>query len=253
MKILISPAKSLDFESKIPTNDFSEIPFLEQTKVLSQKMDLKSKDDLKKLMNISDQLAELNYQRFQDFSFPFTKENARQAVYSFSGDVYKGLDVYTLPEEHIDSMQNSLRILSGFYGLLKPLDLIQPYRLEMGTSLKVNSSNNLYEFWGSSITDYLNQEMVKDELLVNLASKEYFKAVQSKNLQASLVTPIFKDYKNGKLKIISFFAKKARGQMARYILDNGIETLNELKGFDIDGYGFSTEYTLNENEPVFVR
>ena len=253
MKILISPAKSLDFESKIPTNDFSEIPFLEQTKELSQKMDLKSKDDLKKLMNISDQLAELNYQRFQDFSFPFTKENARQAVYSFSGDVYKGLDVYTLPEEHIDSMQNSLRILSGFYGLLKPLDLIQPYRLEMGTSLKVNSSNNLYEFWGSSITDYLNQEMAKEELLVNLASKEYFKAVQSKKLKATLVTPIFKDYKNGKLKIISFFAKKARGQMARYILDNGIETLNELKGFDIDGYGFSAEYTLNENEPVFVR
>lgn len=253
MKILISPAKSLDFESKIATNDFSEIPFLKQTKVLSQKMDLKSKDDLKKLMNISDQLAELNYQRFQDFSFPFTKENARQAVYSFSGDVYKGLDVYTLPEEHIDSMQNSLRILSGFYGLLKPLDLIQPYRLEMGTSLKVNSSNNLYEFWGSSITDYLNQEMAKEELLVNLASKEYFKAVQSKKLKATLVTPIFKDYKNGKLKIISFFAKKARGQMARYILDNGIETLNELKGFDIDGYGFSAEYTLNENEPVFVR
>ncbi|MDA7550092.1 peroxide stress protein YaaA [Flavobacteriaceae bacterium] len=253
MKILISPAKSLDFESKIPTNDFSEIPFLKQTKVLSQKMDLKSKDDLKKLMNISDQLAELNYQRFQDFSFPFTKENARQAVYSFSGDVYKGLDVYTLPEEHIDSMQNSLRILSGFYGLLKPLDLIQPYRLEMGTSLKVNSSNNLYEFWGSSITDYLNQEMAKEELLVNLASKEYFKAVQSKKLKATLVTPIFKDYKNGKLKIISFFAKKARGQMARYILDNEIETLNELKGFDIDGYGFSAEYTLNENEPVFVR
>lgn len=253
MKILISPAKSLDFESKIPTNDFSNIPFLEQTKELSQKMDLKSKDDLKKLMNISDQLAELNYQRFQDFSYPFTKENARQAVYSFSGDVYKGLDVYTLSEEHIDSMQNSLRILSGFYGLLKPLDLIQPYRLEMGTSLKVNSSNNLYEFWGSSITDYLNQEMAKEELLVNLASKEYFKAVQSKKLKATLVTPIFKDYKNGKLKIISFFAKKARGQMARYILDNGIETLNELKGFDIDGYGFSAEYTLNENEPVFVR
>jgi hypothetical protein len=253
MKILISPAKSLDFESKIPTNDFSEIPFLKQTKVLSQKMDLKSKDDLKKLMNISDQLAELNYQRFQDFSFPFTKENARQAVYTFSGDVYKGLDVYTLPEEHIDSMQNSLRILSGLYGLLKPLDLIQPYRLEMGTSLKVNSSNNLYEFWGSSITDYLNQEMGKEEILVNLASKEYFKALQSKKLKATLVTPIFKDYKNGKLKIISFFAKKARGQMARYILDNGIETLDELKGFDIDGYGFSAEYTLNENEPVFVR
>ncbi|MDA9908260.1 peroxide stress protein YaaA [Flavobacteriaceae bacterium] len=253
MKILISPAKSLDFESKIPANDFSNIPFLEQTKELSQKMDLKSKDDLKKLMNISDQLAELNYQRFQDFSFPFTKENARQAVYSFSGDVYKGLDVYTLSEEHIDSMQNSLRILSGLYGLLKPLDLIQPYRLEMGTSLKVNSSNNLYEFWGSSITDYLNQEMGKEEILVNLASKEYFKAVQSKNLKATLVTPIFKDYKNGKLKIISFFAKKARGQMARYILDNGIETLEELRGFDIDGYGFSKTETVHTYEPVFIR
>ncbi len=253
MKILISPAKSLDFESKIPTNDFSEIPFLEQTKVLSQNMASKTKEDLKKLMNISDQLADLNYQRFQDFSFPFTKENARQAVYSFSGDVYKGLDVYTLPEEHIDSMQNSLRILSGLYGLIKPLDLIQSYRLEMGTSLKVNSLNNLYEFWGNSITDFLNQEMTKEELLVNLASKEYFKVIQSKNLKATLVTPIFKDYKNGKLKIISFFAKKARGQMARYILDNGIETLEELKGFDIDGYGFSAEYTLNKNEPVFVR
>ena len=253
MKILVSPAKSLDFESKVPTNDFSEIPFLERTKVLSQKMASKSKDDLKKLMNISDQLAELNYQRFQNFSFPFSKENARQAVYSFSGDVYKGLDVYTIAEEHIDSMQNSLRILSGLYGLLKPLDLIQPYRLEMGTSLKVNSLNNLYEFWGSSMTDFLNQEMTKEELLVNLASKEYFKVIQSKNLKATLVTPIFKDYKNGKLKIISFFAKKARGQMARYIIDNGIETLNELKGFDIDGYGFSKTETVHTCEPVFIR
>jgi cytoplasmic iron level regulating protein YaaA (DUF328/UPF0246 family) len=253
MKILISPAKSLDFESKIPTNDSSEIPFLEQTKMLSQKMASKSKNELKKLMNISDQLAELNYQRFQNFSFPFSKENARQAVYSFSGDVYKGLDVYTIAEEHIDSMQNSLRILSGLYGLLKPLDLIQPYRLEMGTSLKVNSLNNLYEFWGSSMTDFLNQEMTKEELLVNLASKEYFKVIQSKNLKATLVTPIFKDYKNGKLKIISFFAKKARGQMARYILDNGIETLEELKGFDIDGYGFSKTETVHTYEPVFIR
>lgn len=253
MKILISPAKSLDFESKIPTNDFSEIPFLEQTKVLSQNMASKTKEDLKKLMNISDQLADLNYQRFQDFSFPFNKANARQAVYSFSGDVYKGLDVYTLPEEHLDSMQNSLRILSGLYGIIKPLDLIQPYRLEMGTSLKVNSLNNLYEFWGNSITDFLNQEMTKEELLVNLASKEYFKVIQSKNLKATLVTPIFKDYKNGKLKIISFFAKKARGQMTRYILDNGIETLEELKGFDIDGYGFSAEHTIKENDLVFIR
>ena len=150
-------------------------------------------------------------------------------------------------------MQNSLRILSGFYGLLKPLDLIQPYRLEMGTSLKVNSSNNLYEFWGSSITDYLNQEMAKEELLVNLASKEYFKAVQSKKLKATLVTPIFKDYKNGKLKIISFFAKKARGMMARYLIEQDTSSLEDIHSFSKDGYYYSDEETKNMMYPVFIR
>ena len=253
MLYLLSPAKSLDYDSEAPSVRATMPKFLDQSAKLADLLKKLKPVELEALMGISTKLAELNAGRFDDWRMDYSKPEARQAILAFTGDVYQGLSVDDWDKEDFAEAQKSIRILSGLYGLIKPLDLIQPYRLEMGTSLKVNSSNNLYEFWGSSITDYLNQEMVKDELLVNLASKEYFKAVQSKNLQASLVTPIFKDYKNGKLKIISFFAKKARGQMARYILDNGIETLNELKGFDIDGYGFSAEYTLNENEPVFVR
>ena len=253
MKIVISPAKSLDFKSEIPTNNFTIPVFIEQSEVLNAKMATKSKNVIKKLMSISDNLAELNYQRYQDFSVPFTDKNARQAVYCFSGDVYVGLDAYSLPEEKIALMQKQLRILSGLYGILKPLDLMQPYRLEMGTQLKINRKKNLYEFWGKTITDSLNEELEDDELFVNLASQEYFKAVQSKNLKVTVVSPIFKDFKNGKLKIISFFAKKARGSMVRYILDNNVTTLDELKGFNIDSYGFSEEHTLNENEPVFIR
>lgn len=253
MKIVISPAKSLDFESDIPTNQFTTPIFLDQAEMLNAKMASKSKNVIKKLMGISDNLAELNYQRYQDFSTPFTNKNARQAVYSFSGDVYIGLDVYSLPEEKIALMQKNLRILSGLYGILKPLDLMQPYRLEMGTSLKINRKKNLYEFWGKTITNSINDELVEGELLVNLASQEYFKVVQPKNIKATVVSPIFKDFKNGKFKIISFFAKKARGSMVRYILDHNANTLDELKGFNYDGYGFSMEHTLNEKEPVFIR
>ena len=253
MKIVISPAKSLDFKSEIPTNDFTIPVFLDQAELLNAKMATKSKNVIKKLMSISDKLAELNQQRYQDFTVPFTSDNARQAVYSFSGDVYVGLDVYSLSEDKISMMQDRLRILSGLYGVLKPLDLFQPYRLEMGTQLKINRKKNLYEFWGKSITDNLNDELEEDELLINLASQEYFKAIQPKNLKAKVISPVFKDFKNGKLKIISFFAKKARGSMVRYILDHNVNNLDELKGFDIDGYGFSEEYTINENEPVFIR
>ena len=253
MKIVISPAKSLDVKSEIPTNDFTIPVFIEESEVLNAKMATKSKNAIKKLMSISDNLAELNHQRYQDFSVPFTNKNARQAVYSFSGDVYVGLDAYSLPEEKIALMQKQLRILSGLYGVLKPLDLMQPYRLEKGTQLKINRKKNLYEFWGKTITDNLNEELEDGELFVNLASQEYFKAVQPKNLKANVISPIFKDFKNGKLKIISFFAKKARGAMVRYILDHNITTLEELKGFDLDAYGFSEEHTLSENEPVFIR
>ncbi len=253
MKIVVSPAKTLDFKSKIPTLKTTQPSFLEQAEVLNNKMASKSKKAIGELMRISDNLSELNYQRFQDFSIPFTKENSRPAVYAFSGDVYKGLDVYTLKEDKIETMQNSLRILSGMYGILKPLDLMQPYRLGMGTKLKTNQNKNLYKFWGNSVTEALNKELKEDEPFLNLASQEYFKVIQPARLKVPIISPVFKDYKNGKLKIVSIFAKKARGSMVRYILDNDVNTLDEVIGFNIDGYGFSQEYTVNENEPVFIR
>ncbi|MBV1924713.1 MAG: peroxide stress protein YaaA [Flavobacteriaceae bacterium] len=253
MKIVISPAKSLDYTTQLPTRRATQPVFLAQAEHLNTKMATKSKNVIKKLMGISDNLAELNHQRYQDFSIPFTNENARPAVYAFSGDVYIGLDVYSLPEEKLDALQDKLRILSGMYGLLKPLDLMQAYRLEMGTELKINRKKNLYGFWGNTLTDALNEELKEDELFINLASKEYFKAIQPKKLNVPVISPVFKDYKNGKLKIISFFAKKARGSMVRYIIDNNVETIEQLKGFNTDGYGFSEEFTVNENEPVFVR
>ncbi len=253
MKIVLSPAKSLDYESTIPTSKSSLPLFMEQAEMLNHKMASKSKKVIGKLMGISDNLAELNYQRYQDFSIPFTNNNARPAVYAFAGDVYTGLDVYTLPEDKIERMQNSLRILSGMYGVLNPLDLMQAYRLEMGTQLKINRKKNLYDFWGSTVTDALNNELEEGELFVNLASQEYFKVVQASKLKVPVISPIFKDYKNGKLKIISFFAKKARGSMARYLIDENVETLEGVKGFTTDGYGFSEEFTINENQPVFIR
>ena len=204
-------------------------------------------------MSISDKLSELNWQRNQDFSLPFTVDNARPAVYAFNGDVYAGLDAYTIPQDKIAVLQDSLRILSGLYGCLKPLDLIQPYRLEMGTKLTVGEHKNLYEFWKETITNHLNRELADDELFVNLASNEYFSAVDKKGLKVPIITPQFKDWKGDKLKIISFYAKKARGMMVRYIIDTGATTIDDLKGFNYEGYGFSEEYTTKENEPVFVR
>jgi len=253
MKIVISPAKSLDYKSELPLLKTTQPIFLKQAETLNTKMANKSKKAIGELMKISDKLAELNYQRYQDFSLPFTKENARPAVYAFSGDVYTGLDAYSLPKAKIETMNNSLRILSGMYGILKPLDLMQAYRLEMGTKLKINQKKNLYEFWGNSVTESLNEELEENELFLNLASQEYFKVIKPANLKVPVISPVFKDYKNGKLKIISFFAKKARGSMVRYILDNKVNNLDEVKGFNTDGYGFSEEFTLNENEPVFVR
>lgn len=253
MKIVISPAKSLDYKSDLPTSKSTLPLFMEQAELLNKKMVSKSKTVIGKLMGISDKLAELNYQRYHDFSIPFTKENARPAVYAFAGDVYTGLDAYSLAEDKIEKMQNSLRILSGMYGILKPLDLMQPYRLEMGTQLKINRKKNLYDFWRNTITDTLNNELEDGELFLNLASQEYFKVLKPANLKVPVISPVFKDYKNGKLKIISFFAKKARGSMVRYILDSDAQTLDEVKGFNKDGYGFSEEFTLNKSEPVFIR
>lgn len=253
MKIVISPAKSLDYESALPTDRFTQPKFMEEAEVINNKLARMSKNDLKDLMNISDKLVDLNYQRYKEFATPFTQENARPAIYAYSGDVYTGLDAYTLPVEKLDQLQNTLRILTGMYGVLRPLDLMQPYRLEMGNKLSVNRKKDLYEFWKEKITDELNSELKDDELFLNLASVEYFKAVDEKKLKVPVISPVFKDFKNGELKIISFFAKKARGSMTRYVIDKNIDTMEGVLGFDYDGYGYSEEYTEKENEPVFIR
>lgn len=253
MKIVISPAKSLDFESKLPTADYTIPKFIEDAEKLNTVLVKKKPKDLSELMSISDKLADLNWERNQDFKTPFTPKNARPAIYAFNGDVYQGLDAYTLASDKIERLQNTLRILSGQYGILKPLDLMQPYRLEMGTSLKVGRKKNLYEYWGTRLTDALNEELQEDELFVNLASNEYYGVLQPKNIKAPIVTPIFKDWKNDTLKIISFYAKKARGSMVRYILDTNAKTLEDIKGFNLDEYEFSQEHTVKPHEPVFIR
>ncbi|MBS9463197.1 peroxide stress protein YaaA [Flagellimonas sp. 389] len=253
MKIVISPAKSLDYETAMPTSKFSQPQFLEQSKKLNTILAKKKPKALSELMSISDNLAQLNWERNQQFSTPFTVDNARPAVYAFNGDVYQGLDAYTIPEEKLEKLQNTLRILSGLYGILKPLDLMQPYRLEMGTQLKVGRKKNLYEFWKDQLTAHLNSELEDGELFINLASNEYFGAIDEKKLKVPVIAPIFKDWKNDKLKVISFFAKKARGSMVRYILDTKAKTLDDVKGFDRDDYVFSAEHTLKENQPVFIR
>lgn len=253
MKIVISPAKSLDFESALPTKDFSQSEFLEQSSKINEVLQKKTPKKLSDLMGISANLAELNWKRNQEFELPFTQDNARPAVYAFNGDVYTGLDAYSLNQDKINILQERLRILSGLYGILKPLDLIQPYRLEMGTKLRVGSHKNLYEFWKKKITSKLNDELEQDELFVNLASNEYFGAVDEKSLKVPVITPVFKDWKNDKLKVISFFAKKARGAMVRYIVDTDAQSLEDIKGFNIEGYQFSEQHTTKANEPVFVR
>jgi len=203
-------------------------------------------------MHISDALGQLNYERNQSWELPFTTDNARPAVYAFNGDVYRGLDAYTIPKEKIDTLQNTVRILSGLYGVLKPTDLMQPYRLEMGTKMPVGTKKNLYEFWKKDITAALNEELADDELFLNLASNEYFKAIDTKLLKVPVVTANFKDFKNGKYKVISFYAKAARGAMARYFVDTNAQTIDDLKGFNYMDYGFS-ESLSKDNDLVFTR
>ena len=253
MKIVLSPAKSLDYESKLPTDRFTNPIFLEESQRLNGILKKKSARSLSKLMSISENLSTLNWQRNQEWALPFSPENARPAVFAFNGDVYTGLDAYTLPLDKLEQLQSQVRILSGLYGVLKPLDLIQPYRLEMGTKLTIGRNKNLYEFWKKKVTTVLNEELEADELFINLASNEYFSAVDKKNLKVAVITPVFKDWKNGKLKMISFFAKQARGLMVRYILDTNAKTLDDLKGFNYEGYGFSEEHSTKPNELVFIR
>lgn len=252
MKIIISPAKSLDFENKATTSLHTQPAFLEQSEKLNKKLRTLSRKKLGELMSISPALSDLNYQRNHEWQTPFNLDNAKQAVYSFTGEVYRGLDIATLPEEKIPALQDKLRILSGLYGLLKPLDLIQPYRLEMGTRLKVGRRDNLYKFWDSELAKALNDEMEEGELLINLASAEYFKALPKKSLNNEMITPVFKELKDGQYKTIMTFAKKARGLMVRYILDNNVNTVEELKGFNYEGYGFS-ESMSTDTEILFIR
>jgi cytoplasmic iron level regulating protein YaaA (DUF328/UPF0246 family) len=252
MKIIISPAKSLDYETALPTDRFTSSDFMKESRHLNKVIKEKTPAQLSELMHISDKLADLNWKRNRDFNTPFTPENARPAIYAFNGDVYHGIDAYTIPIAKLDKLQDQLRILSGLYGYLKPLDLVQPYRLEMGTSLEVDDYKNLYDFWKSTLTESLNKEMKEGELLINLASKEYASAIDFKKLKATIITPEFKDYKDGKLKIISFYAKKARGLMVRYILDKDAKTIDDLKGFDYDGYKLDGNLSKGTNL-IFTR
>ncbi|MBN9283798.1 MULTISPECIES: peroxide stress protein YaaA [Flavobacterium] len=252
MKIVISPAKSLDFETQLPTKQYTEGNFLKEANTVHKVLKKKKPKELSELMAISEKLADLNWQRNQEWATPFTPENARPAVYAFNGDVYIGLDAYSLPEEKLEVLQDKLRILSGLYGLLKPLDLIQPYRLEMGTRLPIGKSKDLYEFWKTKLTKALNAELKKDELFINLASNEYFSAIDKKALKVPVITPEFKDYKDGKLKMISFFAKKARGMMVRYIIETNAETIEDLKGFNYEGYQYDANLSKGHTL-VFTR
>lgn len=252
MKIVISPAKSLNFERKLPINQFTESIFLKDAKKVHSVLKKIKPTALADLMEISTNLANLNWQRNQDFKLPFDTENARPAIYAFDGEVYNGLDVFSLPNEKIEILQNKVRILSGLYGLLKPLDLMQAYRLEMGTKIEVGTNKNLYEFWKTKITTSLNKELVKDELFINLASNEYFSAIDTKKLKTKIITPEFKDYKDGKLKTISFFAKRARGLMVRFILDTNAETIDDLKAFDSENYKFDANLSTSNNL-IFTR
>jgi cytoplasmic iron level regulating protein YaaA (DUF328/UPF0246 family) len=254
MLIVISPAKTLDFDSPVIPTKASKPRFLQDSVELNQVLKQLKPGELQKLQSISSELAELNYLRNQSWSPPFDRTNARQAILAFKGDVYTGLDVGRFSQQDLDYAQQHLRILSGLYGLLRPLDLIQPYRLEMGTALKNPRGRNLYAFWADGITQALNRALktARGDVLVNLASQEYFAAVHPEKLRARVITPVFRDYRNGNYKMISFFAKKARGMMAAWILQNRIEDVAGLKDFAEQGYHFSKTESSGD-ELVFLR
>ena len=251
---IVSPAKSLNFEDNSEITSCSQPLFLDKSEELIGVLKKMKPSKLSSLMNISQSLSELNYNRYQDWSLPFELNNSKQALFAFTGDVFKGIEVGSLDKKDINYAQGSLMILSGLYGILKPLDLMQPYRLEMGTKLKNKAGSNLYSFWGDVITTFINEELDKSDtsILLNLASNEYFKSVKAKNINGTIVTPSFLDYKNGEYKMISFFAKKARGMMVNYQIKNQISNIEDLKGFDYGGYQFNADRST-ENNLVFLR
>ena len=252
MKVLLSPAKSLDFKSQPPTEKNSFLCFEKEAEFLNSILKRKSPKDLSDLMGVSSKIADLNYERNHNWSLPFNLKNARQAVYAFSGDVYRGLDAYSIDTKKVDFMQSTVRIISGLYGLIKPLDLIQPYRLEMGTKLSFDNNRNLYDYWKEKITNQLNSELSKNEPVINLASNEYFKALDTKVIKSDVYSANFKQLKDGNYKTIAIFSKKARGMMTRYIIENNITEINSLKSFNYDGYVYH-ENLSSEKELIFSR
>ena len=254
MFFVLSPAKNLNEKDPSPVSSFTQPDLLPEAEILMQKLRQLAPQQIAELMHVSDKIALLNAERNAAWHTPFTPENAKQAVFMFNGDVYEGIAADTLKPKQIDYLQQHVRLLSGLYGVLRPLDLMQPYRLEMGTAFANLRGKNLYEFWGDKITDLLNQTLKQagSDVLINLASQEYFKSVNTKKLNARLITPIFKDEKNGKYKIISFYAKRARGLMVRYAAEHGITEPEMLKNFDYEGYSFN-EAASNEAEWVFMR
>ena len=251
MKILISPAKSLDFENNVETSISSKPIFADQAHKINNTIKNLSAPDLSSLMNISPKLSELNWSRNQEFQKIDSKE--KEAIFAFNGDVYDGIDANTINKSNHEKLQNSLRILSGLYGILKPFDKIKAYRLEMGTKISINGSKNLYDFWKENVTNSIVNEANENEIIVNLASNEYFSVIDQSLISNTIVNPQFKDFKNGKLKIISFYAKKARGLMTRFLIDNEINSLSDIESFNSSGYMFSQNETSNPLEPVFVR
>ncbi|MRS20162.1 peroxide stress protein YaaA [Enterobacteriaceae bacterium RIT692] len=254
MLMVISPAKTLDYESPLATQRFTQPALLEKSHQLIDVARDLSPSQISSLMGISDKLAHLNADRFNQWQPPFSLENARQAILAFKGDVYTGLQAETFSDNDFDFAQQHLRMLSGLYGLLRPLDLMQPYRLEMGIKLANPAGKDLYGFWGDLLTEKLNEAIAEqgDDVLINLASDEYFKAIKPKKLNAQLIKPVFLDEKNGKFKVISFYAKKARGLMSRYVIQNRLTKPAQLKKFDVDGYFFDSAES-KDNELVFKR
>lgn len=254
MLTIISPAKKLDYSQPAATQECTQPILLEHSEQLLNDLRLLSPEDICSLMGLSDKLGALNYERFQEWQTPFSRDNAKQAILAFKGDVYQGLDAENMSADELTWAQDNLRILSGLYGLLRPLDLMQPYRLEMGTKFANNRGANLYQFWGEIITNQLNKLLSASpkSVLINLASNEYFKSVQPQKLKAEIITPVFMDQKNDKYKIISFFAKRARGLMSAFIIKNKITHAEELKAFDVDGYSFNSAMSEG-NKWVFCR
>jgi len=250
MLCLISPSKTLDFETPRTFPEPTLPDFLPHSEKLVKCARKMSVEDIEELMEVSEAIASLNHLRFREWKLPFTPNNSRPAIMAFKGDVYEGLEPWTLDKKGLHWLQSHLYILSGLYGLLRPLDLIQPYRLEMGLPLSNPEGRNLYAYWGNLLTEKV--EAVEQQLIVNLASDEYYKALKPRNLSARIVTPQFKDWKNGQYKMISFFAKKARGLMVRYMVDHRVAQAEDLLGFDLEGYSFN-EALSKDDQPVFSR